>query len=61
MKGLSLIRVEWEAYIQNINAILVLIKSNHPIVNEVRDLEKEMMTCLRKLGIPTDFSKKGRI
>lgn len=55
MKGVSLIRVEWEAYIQNINALCVLRKSNHPVVSAVRDLETEVRTALKCLNLPENF------
>lgn len=55
VKGLSLIKAEWEAYIQNINALLALKRSNHDIVVKVRDLDKDIVTCLEKLNLSEDF------
>ena len=55
VKGLSLIRANWEAYIQNINACFSLIHANHHIISKVRDLDGEIHQCLRKLNLPEDF------
>jgi len=55
MKGLSIIRAEWEAFIQNINTVTALIKVNHPIISSVRNLDNDIKTCLTKLKLPHDF------
>lgn len=55
VKGLSLIRAEWEAYIQNINAVHTLKRTNNSIISKVRDLDEEIGISLKKLKLPEDF------
>lgn len=55
VKSLSLIRAEWEAYIQNINAAYCLMKANNNIRSKVRDLDAEIAISLKKLNLSDDF------
>jgi len=55
VKGMSLIRAEWEAYIQHIIAVHCLKRTNNSIVSKVRDLDSEITTLLKKLNLPEDF------
>lgn len=55
VKGLSLIRAEWEAYIQNINALIALQCSNNQIVMATKDLDAEITNCLQILKLPDEF------
>lgn len=45
MKGFSLIRAEWEGYIQNINALYSLTKTNNEMVSNVRDINSDIKTA----------------
>ena len=55
VKGLNLVRNEWEAFVQKYNATLILLKCNCDAVKFCRDLKKESEECLTKLELSAEF------
>jgi len=50
LRGLSIARAHWEAYLQHLNICIVLINSGNQYIPHCRDIEQEMDTCFKNLG-----------
>ena len=46
VKGIGLIRAQWEAGIQNFNSLEVLRRSQHHLIHEIKNFETEQSQCL---------------
>ena len=58
VKGIGLIRAQWEAGIQNLNSLEVLIRSQHPVNHELKNFGAEQTKCLDFLDIPDEIRNK---
>lgn len=51
LRGLSITRAEWEAFLQHYNVCLVLLRVHDPYIQYVRDIETELKSCEDALNL----------
>lgn len=50
-KGMGIIKVSWEAYLQHINICKVLLKENNKYISKYKRFDEEIQDCLIKLKL----------
>jgi len=54
LKGLGLPKARWEAFLQNYNSILILMRVNNEHIKHTQTLEEDIKFCLKSLSIPEE-------
>jgi len=57
VKGLGLIRFEWEAFVQQLNISQKLLRGMNEYVKSSRNLSKEITICIEKLNLSHEVSE----